>query len=70
MADFNVLRYVIDFGSASLCNKIGSRIYNVFRQGIPMVGFQYDGKRKKNEDFLVFFVELSNFFAKISARVI
>ena len=68
MADFKVLRYIIDFGSASLCNKIGSGIYNVLRQGIPMVRFQYDGKRKKNEDFFFFFVEMSNFFAKISAR--
>ena len=27
----NVLRYVIDFGSAMLCIKIGYRVYNVLR---------------------------------------
>ena len=27
----HVLRYVIDFRSAMLCNKIGDRVYNVLR---------------------------------------
>ena len=69
MADFKVLRYIIDFGSASLCNKIGSGIYNVLRQGIPMVRFQYDGKRKKNEDFF-FFLWKCPIFSQKSRRAI
>ena len=35
----HVLRYVIDFRSAMLSIKIGYRVYNVLRWGIPMVGF-------------------------------
>ena len=33
----HVLRYVIDFESAMLSIKIGYRVYNILRWGIPMV---------------------------------
>ena len=52
-----------------LCIKIGNRVYKVLRKGTPMVRFQCDGKRKKN-NFFGFCVEMSNFLAKISAPVI
>ena len=46
-----VLRYVIDFGSASLSIKSGYKVYNVLRKGIPMVRFHglCDGKIMKNK---------------------
>ena len=54
MADPNVLEYVIDLRSAM----IGNRVYNVLREGIPIVRFHgwCDGKLilRKTKFFLVF----------------